>query len=96
MGSEKIIPGKVFEYMMCKAPVLSMIPQGACSKIISNVKGFYIVDPDNINTIEKYISDFAATPKESLPVNKAGIEPFSRYHLTKRLSEILDLSIAHS
>ncbi|RJP77256.1 MAG: glycosyltransferase [Desulfobacteraceae bacterium] len=94
-GSEKIIPGKIFEYMMCKAPVLSMIPNGACSEIISKIKGFYIVDPDNIDTIEKIISDFAARPKKSLPVNKTGIEYFSRYYLTKQLSHILDVSAGH-
>lgn len=88
-GAEKIIPGKIFEYMMCKAPVISMIPEGACSEIISKIQGFHVSAPSDISQIEKHIMQAVKGVEAGNDYQKKGIVPFNRRNLTEQLGSVL-------
>ena len=92
-GSEKIIPGKIFEYMMCNAPVISTVPAGACSDIISKIKGFYVATPFDRKQIENHILQAVKEVQSGNVYQKEGISNYSRKNLTDQLASVLASAI---
>ncbi|GGE33029.1 glycosyl transferase family 1 [Psychroflexus planctonicus] len=86
-----IIPGKIFEYLMAKRPILAIGPeQWDVQKIISETQAGNYFDYDSHNQLKKqiqiYFQDFL---QGKLNVNSQHIAQYSRKSLTQKLSKLL-------
>lgn len=50
-GAERIIPGKVFEYMAMRKHILAVIPEGATSRILNEYSGSIMAAPEDAGKI---------------------------------------------
>jgi hypothetical protein len=94
MNSEEtrgILPGKLFEYLAAKRPVLAIGPEGWEAGDIIRVTGAGVVfGYDSGEEILHLLRDwFERYEKGSLQVDPAGIEKYSRRELTRKLAKEL-------
>ncbi|MCD4680879.1 MAG: glycosyltransferase family 4 protein [Bacteroidales bacterium] len=87
-----IIPGKIFEYLASKRPILCLgSVNGDSARIIMKTQSGKVVDFNDTDKlyyeIERYYELFQ---KKSLFVNSIGIEEFSRRNLCGQIVELLD------
>jgi glycosyltransferase involved in cell wall biosynthesis len=89
-----IIPGKTFEYLAGRKPILALVPpNGETAKIIRTTDSGVIVDPENIEEIKKsYLDLYRRWEKNQMALEFSwnGVSNFERKTLTGRLSQILD------
>lgn len=86
-----IIPGKLFEYLKVKRPILAIGPElwEAGKMVEDHNAGYYFKRNDKKalrNILEKWYSDFK---KGELICNSIAIEQYHRKALTKKLAEVL-------
>ena len=87
-----IAPGKLYEYLALKRPILCFGPmEGDAANIILATKSGYVVDFDNINSCKQVLQNCMHKHKhEQLHVEQQDINDFSRMTLTKEIANILD------
>ena len=84
-----ILPGKIFEYMRAKKPILALVPKGAAAEIINKYRIGNVVDPDNVVGISNVIEEMYYKYKRgSLKIEPVGaIDNFERKKLTRKLAD---------
>jgi glycosyltransferase involved in cell wall biosynthesis len=87
-----IIPGKLYEYLASRRPVLCVGPgDGDSAKIVKETKSGVVVgfnDADQMKaTILKFYEDFK---KNKVTTKSSGYEKYSRRELTKQMAKLLD------
>lgn len=90
-GAEKIIHGKVFEYMATRRHIFALVPEGEVSKLISKHYGnSTIVSPNDIDSC--YMSLECMLKNNKNIQNHVGkdVSCFHRNNLTSKLALILD------
>ncbi len=87
-----IAPGKLYEYLALKRPILCFgPPEGDAANIILATKSGYIVDFNDIERCKQMLQDCMHKHKNNqLHVKQRDISPFSRIALTKEIANILD------
>jgi len=92
-GNEEIVPGKVFEYIGSKRPVITLAPEGAVAKIIRDTECGLVSNSKDIEGIKKiflfYYTKFLNNDF-NLVVNENKIKKFERREITKQLAQIFD------
>jgi len=84
-----IIPGKTFEYLACRKPILALVPEGAASELIRELGAGVAVtdgDPGSIASAIERIHDGGAgvfSPREDL------VEEFTRRAQAERFAAVL-------
>ncbi|TPN88656.1 glycosyltransferase family protein [Aquimarina algicola] len=88
-----IIPGKLFEYMVSKRPILALGPKDAdISVLIKETQSGSFFEYHEYQEIKKQLLQyFEAYQKGALISNVTGIEKYSRRELTRELSKHLKL-----
>ena len=86
-----IIPGKLFEYMAAKRPILGVGPQNwEVADIIKSTKsGFIFEHSDDITLKNVLLNWFEQFKKGELSVLSNDIEQYSRRELTRKLAEYI-------
>nr|WP_027394214.1 glycosyltransferase family 4 protein [Aquimarina latercula] len=86
-----IIPGKLFEYMVSRRPILAVGPNDAdISKLIKETNSGHFFDYKEYNEMKKIILDYFVKFKDGkLEAETKGIEKYSRRELTKEMSLLL-------
>ena len=92
---DAILPGKVYEYIGAKKPILACVPDGAAKMAVEESGAGYICSPDNIdeikNTILKIYQDYSSN---SLPTpSDEVLEKFRRDNLTELLTKQFQLKL---
>lgn len=86
-----IIPGKLFEYMISKRPIIALGPEG--SDVASILKetntGQYFLYKDQDALKSKILTYFEAYKQGHLKTEATGLHKYSRKSLTKSLAELL-------
>ncbi len=86
-----MIPGKTFEYLATRRPILTLAPQGAVSEIIRGTGSGLVVPPEEVGAIEGAILDlFGRWQAGTLSVAPYDVSVFERRALAARLAAILD------
>ncbi|MHC1774813.1 MAG: glycosyltransferase [Lentimicrobium sp.] len=87
-----ILPGKFFEYMASRRPILCIGPKdGDAAQVIENTNSGYIVDKDDVAGIQHTIKQlFARYQTGNTKMESKGIEGYSRQQLTADLAERLN------
>jgi len=85
---EAILPGKVYEYIGSKKPIIACVPDGAAKMATNEYKASFITEPDNIDQIKNTIAHVYKLYKEGkLPVpDDKFVEGFRRDLLTEQLA----------
>lgn len=98
-GAERILTGKLFEYLACKKRILAVVPDGEVSNLLRSLNVGDIVHPNDIKGIKELIESYVkswlsgSVPYENL--NEDKFERFSRKELTKVLANSLNSAIKY-
>ena len=86
---EAILPGKVYEYIGSKKPIIACVPEGAAKLAVEEYKASFITEPDNIEQIKNTIAQVYKLYKEgNLPVpDDKFVEGFRRDLLAEQLAK---------
>ncbi len=92
---DAILPGKVYEYIGAKKPILACVPEGAAKMAIEESGAGFICGPDNIdeikNTILKvydhYINNTLPIPSDEI------VQKYRRDNLTELLTKQFQLKL---
>jgi glycosyltransferase involved in cell wall biosynthesis len=84
-----IIPGKIFEYLAARRPILTIAPEdGDSAKIIKESGAGFVIDYNDSISLKKVILEmFDKFKKGTLSLPSASIDQFSRRTLTKSFAE---------
>lgn len=94
--TKAIIPGKIFEYLAAKRPILSVGPEGSViEEILEQTQAGKFFNSFNENELKTYILELYQKFKSgSLVLNSKNIEQFSRKNLTKKLAEVINNTVS--
>ncbi|KAA1248074.1 glycosyltransferase family 4 protein [Aquimarina sp. RZ0] len=86
-----IVPGKLFEYMISKRPILALGPGGAdVSRLIRDTNSGSFFEYTEYEKIKSTVLDFFMLYRKGILVSNAvNIEKYSRRELTREMSEVL-------
>ena len=87
-----IIPGKIFEYLAARRPVLCIAPaEGDSAHIIRESGAGYVIDFNDSALLKKAILEMYAKYRNGdLSVPEGAINQFSRRALTRSIAELLN------
>jgi glycosyltransferase involved in cell wall biosynthesis len=86
---DTILPGKVYEYIGSRKPIIACVPEGAAKIAAADYKASFITEPDNIDQIKNTIIEVYNLYKEGkLPSpDEKYVESFRRDLLTEQLAK---------
>lgn len=89
--TEGIVPGKIFEYMAAKRPILALGPKNwEVRNMIQETQTGEVFDYEATTQLKNVLLDwFKAYKKGVLTVNSGNIEKYSRRELTRKLAQNL-------
>lgn len=92
---DAILPGKVYEYIGAKKPILACVPEGAAKMAIEESGAGFICSPDNIDEIKNTILKvYDQYKNNTLPVPSDEIvEKYRRDNLTELLTKQFQLKL---
>ena len=93
-----IIPGKVFEYMASKRPILALGPKDAdVAKIIEETDSGHFFEYHEYERMKTQITNhFKAFQEKELVSQSKGIEKYSRESLTRELTKVLNAVVLNT
>lgn len=92
---DAILPGKVYEYIGARKPVLACVPDGAAKMAVEESGAGFICSPDNIEEIKNTILEvYNQFKNNTLPVpSEEVLEKFRRDNLTELLTKQFQLKL---
>jgi hypothetical protein len=87
-----MVPGKTYEYLGARRPILALVPEGAVAEMIRETASGTVVPPDEPAVIEQaIISLFRAWQLGTLDLGITDVSRYEREALAPRLAAILEL-----
>lgn len=88
------MPGKTYEYLAVKKPILALCEQGVVSRLIVSTATGTVVDPYDVQGIADAVIDIyrslSADPKCYTRINEEAIKQFDRREISRRTARLLD------
>lgn len=87
-----IVPGKTYEYLASRTPILAAVPKGDAKTFIEQAGGHYVCEPESVSQMKSAIKAEMANWESATQRSQAssqGINQFERIELTKKLATIL-------
>ena len=93
-GSEGIVPGKVFEYLGARRPIMAVAPKGDVADLINRTGAGVVVDRNDVNamteTLATWIDEYRRTGGVRFTGRNDDIERLSRRGRTELLARTFD------
>ena len=91
-NAKVILPGKFFEYMAAKRPILCIGPlDGDAAQVIEDVKAGIVIEKNNQEEMQNVIHELYRKFKSGeLSISSKDIEKYSRKSLAEKMAERLD------
>jgi hypothetical protein len=93
-GSEGIVPGKVFEYVGARRPVLAVAPEGAVAALVRDTEAGRVLARDDVDGIAGAVADlyreWEETGETSFPGREDAVRRLSRRERTRDLARVFD------
>ncbi len=90
------IPGKTYEYMAMKKPILALVPPGDARDFVRQSRLGFTCDPTNVEEIAQTLLDLLCRHRSpaglAIEADEEFIQQFERGSLTKKLAEVLDFA----
>lgn len=87
-GCERIIPGKIFEYLMVRNPIFAIVPEGIAATLVRETAAGVVVDPEDDQRIQRELKNLYEKWEKGLLMfegKEEKIRQFSREELTRKL-----------
>ncbi len=86
------VPGKLFEYLAAKRPILAVVPEGETARLVRSARAGIVVGQDGAEPLsEKLARAIAVLVKRDRPViDERLVHDFERRKLTERLSQVFN------
>ena len=93
--SRQITPGKIFECLQAKRPILAVGPtDGGASEILQHTNAGSIFDYDDSHGIKKHIKELYQQYKQGkLEVNSENVNLYHRKELTRKLADLIKQTV---
>jgi glycosyltransferase involved in cell wall biosynthesis len=86
-----MVPGKTYEYLGARRPILALVPEGAVAELIRETASGTVVAPDEPAGIEEaIIALFRAWQSGTLGLGTTDVSRYERKALAPRLAAILE------
>jgi glycosyltransferase involved in cell wall biosynthesis len=86
-----VIPGKLFEYVAARRPILCIAESGATSAIIREGRLGWVTAPGDVSTLQNVLEDIlSASAPPSLNPNPNYLQQFERRQLVGRMAQIFE------
>jgi hypothetical protein len=96
--SSEIVPGKIFEYIGAKRPIIALAEEGAIAEIVRDTNSGVVVHNHDIGGIKKafieHYENFLYHKKKFEPIDEK-IRQYERKEVTRRLAGLLDYAHSH-
>lgn len=94
--TKAIIPGKLFEYLAARRPIVAIGPKGsAIEEIVNQTEAGMYFDSFHESELKTHIFNLYQNFKSgSLEVNSKNLEQYSRKNLTLKLAEVIYATIS--
>ncbi len=92
---DAILPGKIYEYIGAKKPIIACVPDGAAKMAVEETGAGFTCSPDNIDEIKSTILKvYELYKNNSLPVpSEELLQKFRRDYLTELLTKQFQLKL---
>ncbi|MDZ7624341.1 MAG: glycosyltransferase [Ignavibacteriaceae bacterium] len=86
---DTILPGKVYEYIGSRKPIIACVPEGAAKMAAAEYKASFITEPDNVEQIKNTIMEaYNLFKAGKLPIpDENFVEGYRRDLLTEQLAK---------
>ncbi|MFQ5797237.1 MAG: glycosyltransferase [Bacteroidota bacterium] len=93
VGNEEIVPGKVFEYLGARRPIITIAPNGAVADLIREANSGKSAPSDDLTSLKSIILEYYRNfwyDRIALQPDTERINQFERKQLTKKLASLFD------
>lgn len=96
-GGRKWYPGKLFEYLAARKPIIAVAPEGIATDLVREMKAGVTLNPDHPLQIAQALVSFARDPRafraEHYSLREDALKPFERGELAAQLAALLHLTV---
>lgn len=92
-GSEEIVPGKVYEYIGARRPIIALAPEGAAAELIRETRSGFVADSNDIGKIKAaFLEYYRKFPYDTsvLEHDERAMQKYERREITRHLASLLD------
>lgn len=90
-GAERVVPAKLFEYLAARREILSIVPDGETSEIVSQFFPQSCFSPGDVTEIADWLARrLQGDQQPTAPRNENALAEYSREHQTERLIGLLE------
>lgn len=89
----RIVPGKTYEYLAARRPILAAVPDGDARDLLARSGGVFLSRPDDIAAMAEILTDQLERVRNGEPAparNEEVLLQYERRNLTERLARVFD------